>query len=33
MYINRRTFTTKRGKQEEAVALLIEAQALGFSNF
>jgi len=28
MLINRRTFTTKRGKLEEAVALLIEAQAL-----
>ena len=28
MYINRRTFTTKPGKEKEAVALLIEAQAL-----
>ncbi len=28
MYINRRTFSTKHGKQEQAVALLIEAQAL-----
>ena len=28
MYINRRTFNTKQGKQKEAVALLLEAQAL-----
>ena len=28
MYINRRTFNTKRGKQREAIALLLEAQAL-----
>ncbi len=28
MYINRRIFTTKNGKQQEAAALLIEAQAL-----
>ncbi len=27
MYINRRTFTTKHGKQQEIIALIMETQA------